>query len=105
MLDIHQRLVVKPGEFVFSVIGLDHGHIYGMSKGLMVAGAEIKWVYDPDREKVKKFLETIPEAMAAESEEQVLNDPDTKLIASDCITCDRALLGVCVMKAGKLLCG
>ena len=31
--------VVRPGEFVFSVIGLDHGHIYGMSNGLLDAGA------------------------------------------------------------------
>ena len=30
--------VVKPGEFVFAAIGLDHGHIYGMTNGLLEAG-------------------------------------------------------------------
>ena len=27
--------VVAPGEFVFSAVGLDHGHIYGMADGLL----------------------------------------------------------------------
>ena len=36
--------VVKPGEFVFSVIGLDHGHIFGMCNGLLEAGATLKYV-------------------------------------------------------------
>jgi hypothetical protein len=30
--------VVKPGEFVFSAVRLDHGHIYGMCNGLTEAG-------------------------------------------------------------------
>ena len=29
--------VVKPGEFTFAAIGLDHGHIYGMTNGLLEA--------------------------------------------------------------------
>ena len=36
--------VVKPGEFVFAAIGLDHGHIYGMTNGLLEAGATVMWV-------------------------------------------------------------
>jgi hypothetical protein len=47
--------VVKEGEFLFSAVGLDHGHIYGMTNGLIEAGATLKWVYDPDPEKVKAF--------------------------------------------------
>ncbi len=31
--------VVKPGEFVFAAVALDHGHIYGMTNGLIEAGA------------------------------------------------------------------
>ena len=33
--------VVNKGEFVFAAIGLDHGHIYGMSNGLLEAGASL----------------------------------------------------------------
>ena len=31
--------VVKPGEFKIAAVALDHGHIYGMCKGLTEAGA------------------------------------------------------------------
>ena len=47
--------VVKPGEFVFSAVGLDHGHIYGMTSGLLDAGATLKYVYDPDPQKVEAY--------------------------------------------------
>ena len=73
--------VVKPVEFVFSAAHLDHGHIYGMCNGLTEAGATLKYVYDPDPQKVANFLKAFPQAVAAESEEQVLTDPETKLVA------------------------
>lgn len=93
--------VVRPGEFVFSVIGLDHGHIYGMSSGLINAGATLKWVYDPDPEKVRAFLKAFPQAAPARSEEEVLSDAETRLIAGACVTSERAALGIRVMRAGK----
>ena len=40
--------VVGEGEFTFAAIGLNHGHIYGMTSGLIEAGGELKWVWDPD---------------------------------------------------------
>ena len=83
--------VVRPGEFVFSVIGLDHGHIYGMSSGLINAGATLKWVYDPDPEKVRAFLKAFPQAAPARSEEEVLSDAETRLIAGACVTSERAV--------------
>ena len=33
--------VVKPGEFVFAAVGLDHGHIGGMCNGLIEAGGTL----------------------------------------------------------------
>ncbi len=93
--------VVKPGEFVFSAIALDHGHIYGMCNGLIEAGATLKYVYDPDPAKVERFLKAYPQAIAAESEEQVLNDPETKLIAGAAVTSQRCALGLRAMAHGK----
>ncbi len=92
--------VVKPGEFVFSAIALDHGHIYGMCNGLIEAGATLKYVYDPDPAKVERFLKAYPQAIAAESEEQVLNDPETKLIAGVAVTSQRCALGLRAMAHG-----
>ncbi|WP_434080462.1 hypothetical protein [Sanguibacter sp. Z1732] len=53
--------VVGPGEFVFAAIGLDHGHIGGMCQGLIGAGAQLKWVYDPDPAKVAAFRQNFPQ--------------------------------------------
>ena len=59
--------VVKPGEFVFSAVGLDHGHIYGMTSGLLDAGATLKYVYDPDPQKVEARLTPRPSPPKARS--------------------------------------
>ena len=93
--------VVKEGEFPFAAVGLDHGHIYGMTNGLLDAGATLKWVYDPDPSKMQAFKARYPQVRLAESEEQVLADPAVKLVAGACVTSERAALGVRVMRAGK----
>ncbi len=93
--------VVKPGEFVIAAIGLDHGHIYGMCNGLTEAGATLKWVYDPDPEKVKGFMKAFPEVKAADSEEQILNDPEVKMVCGAAVTSERCALGIRAMNAGK----
>ncbi len=95
------KIVVKEGEFVIAAIGLDHGHIFGMVKGLVNAGATIKWVYDPDEAKMDRFIEMFPAAKKAASEEEVLNDAEVQLVAAACVTSERAALGVRAMKAGK----
>lgn len=93
--------VVKDGEFVIAAVALDHGHIYGMCNGLVEAGATLKWVYDPDPEKVKKFCEAFPQAKPAETEETVLNDSQVQLVASAAVTSERCALGLRVMESGK----
>ena len=93
--------VVAPGEFCIAAVALDHGHIYGMCNGLVEAGAKVKWVYDPDPEKVKNFLKAFPEATAAPSEETVLEDSEVKLVCGAAVTAKRCALGLRVMAAGK----
>ncbi|WP_230986911.1 Gfo/Idh/MocA family protein [Cohnella fermenti] len=95
--------VVRPGEFVFAAAALDHGHIYGQTNGLLEAGATLKWVYDPDPQKVAAFLAAYPQTQvqAAESLEQILSDPEVKLVAGAAIPSERAALGIRVMESGK----
>lgn len=95
------RPVVKPGEFVIAATSLDHGHIYGQCNGLVEAGAELRWVYDPDPEKVARFRETYPGVRPAPSLDTVLADPDVRLVAAAAVPCERGPLGVRVMRAGK----
>ncbi|GHV07656.1 oxidoreductase [Spirochaetia bacterium] len=93
--------VVKKGEFIFAAIALDHGHIYGMCNGLTEAGAVLKSVYDPDPKKVEAFCAKFPGVKAARSEDEILNDPEVKLVAGAAITSERCALGLRAMSAGK----
>ena len=93
--------VVKPGEFVFAAVGLDHGHIGGQCNGLLEAGATLKWIYDPDPVKLERYLKAYPMAKAARSEAEVLEDKDVALVTSANIPSERCPLGLRVMAAGK----
>lgn len=93
--------VVGEGEFIFAAISLDHGHIYGMCNGLIEAGATLKWVYDPDQEKVAAFLKTYPGVKAAQSAEEILQDPSVSFVAGAAIPSKRCELGLKVMDYGK----
>lgn len=93
--------VVGPGEFKVGVGALDHGHIYGMCNGLKEAGAEIVYVYDKDPKKIEEFQEKFPEAKSANSVDEILNDPEIKMLAAAAIPNLRSSLGNKAMKAGK----
>jgi predicted dehydrogenase len=95
------RPVVKPGEFVFAAMHLDHGHIYGQCNGLLEAGAELKWVYDPDPKKVEAFRAKFPQAQPARDPGQILDDPAVRLVAAAAVPCDRGPFGCRVLAAGK----
>lgn len=90
----------SPGEFNVGVIGLDHGHIYGMCSGLRDAGAAIVLVYDRDMEKAAAFAKQFG-AHIARSEEEVLSAKNIQMIASAAVPCMRGLLGIRAMQAGK----
>jgi predicted dehydrogenase len=93
--------VVRPGEFVFAAAHLDHGHIFGQTNGLIEAGGELKWVYDPDPAKVAGFIAKYPQARAARSLEEILDDPEVKLVAAAAVPSERGRIGCEVMDAGK----
>ncbi|PTM57960.1 Gfo/Idh/MocA family protein [Desmospora activa] len=92
---------VEPGSFSFAAIGLEHGHIYGMCRGLIEAGAELKAVYDPDASKVDRFLQVFPQAQSATSAEMIFADDAIQLVAGAAIPSERCELGIRVLNAGK----
>ncbi|MDL2232534.1 Gfo/Idh/MocA family oxidoreductase [Ruminococcaceae bacterium OttesenSCG-928-L11] len=93
--------VVKPGEFAFAAIALDHGHIYGMCNGLTEAGATLKRVYDPNPAKVAAFCQQFPGVTPAKSEQEILADPEIRLVAGAAVPSERCALGLRVLDAGK----
>ena len=93
--------VVSEGEFPFAVMHLDHGHIFGMTEGLIGAGGTLTWVYDPIPERAAAFKEKFPQVRIASSEAEVLEDPSVILVASAAVTNERCALGLRVIEAGK----
>jgi predicted dehydrogenase len=93
--------VVKPGEFVIAAAHLDHGHISGQCSALIEAGATLKWVFEPDARKREAFQRRFTQARAARSLDEILNDPEVKLVTAAAVTSERGPLGCRVMEAGK----
>ena len=93
--------VCGKGEFPVGVIGLDHGHIYGMSNGLTEAGATIDKVYDSNKEKLDEYCRRYPGAKPAASPEEILDDDRIKMIVSASIPSERCDLGLKAMSRGK----
>ncbi len=95
------KKVVKPGEFVFAAAFLDHGHIYGMTNGLVEAGADLKYVYEPNPATRAKYLEKFPQAKVVDTFEEILGNPEVKLVASAGVNNLRGGVGVQTLRAGK----
>lgn len=85
----------------FSVIGINHDHIYGMVNALIKGGGELVMVYAREPELLKNFTRSFPNVKVARSEEEILGDSSIQLIASSAIPVERALLGIRVMQSGK----
>lgn len=93
--------VCSKGEFIFAAIHLEHGHIYGQTNGLLEAGGELRWVFDPDSAKVEAFQAKYPGVKAARSLEEILDDAGVHLVAAAAVPSERGPLGCQVLRAGK----
>ncbi len=85
----------------FSVIGIDHPHIYGQTNLLLRAGAELVAFYATDPALIAQYTATYPQARQARSAEEILEDETIHLIASAAIPDERAPLGIRAMQHGK----
>ena len=93
--------VCQKGDFVFSAVALDHGHIYGMTNGLIEAGGVLKSVYDPDPKKVEAFCKAYPNVKPASCEQEILDDKEVALVAGAAVPSERCALGLRVMDSDK----
>lgn len=85
----------------FSVININHSHIYGMTDAVTRGGGELVSFYAKEPDLAAAFSKKYPQAKQAKSEQEILHDPSIQLILSSGIPDERAPLGVRVMKAGK----
>lgn len=95
---IHQH--IKP-LIKFSVIGLNHGHIYGQTEAMLRSGGALVSVYAKENELIEAFVKRYPSVKIARSEAEILEDHEIQLVLSAGIPVDRAPLGIRVMQHGK----
>ena len=91
----------KPPRIRFSVIGIDHPHIYGMVETVMKGGGELVSVYAKEPELIAAFSKKYPQAKPARTPKEILEDNSIQLVLSSGIPVDRAPLGIEVMQHGK----
>jgi predicted dehydrogenase len=85
----------------FSVIGLNHDHIYGQTDLLLRAGAELVGFFAPEPDLAARFGQRYPQAQPATDRRAILEDPSIQLVVSAAIPRDRGPLGVEAMRHGK----
>jgi predicted dehydrogenase len=85
----------------FSVCGINHSHINGMSDAVIRGGGEMVAVYAKEPDLLAEFCKRYPQAKVARSEKELLDDASIQMVLSSIIPDERAPLGVRVMQAGK----
>lgn len=85
----------------FSVININHNHIYGMVDAVTRGGGQLVSFYAKEADLVAAFAKKYPYAKLAKSEKEILEDPSVQVILSSAIPIERAPLGIEVMKHGK----
>jgi len=84
----------------FAVIGIDHRHIFGQVDTLLAAGAELV-SFCPKGDLLEWFVEKYPQAKPVDDPRRILEDSTIQLVVSAGIPCERAPLGIEVMRHGK----
>lgn len=85
----------------FSVIGLNHGHIYSQVDSTTRGGGQLVSFYSKEEDLAAAFAKRYPQAKRVTDEKQILEDKSIQLVLSSIIPDERAPLGIRVMKHGK----
>jgi predicted dehydrogenase len=85
----------------FSVININHNHIYGMADAVTRGGGQMIAFYAKEPDLVAAFAKRYPQAKLAASEKEILEDNSIQLILSSGIPVERAPLGIRAMQHGK----
>lgn len=85
----------------FSVIKINHGHIYSQVESVIRGGGELVSFYAPEADLAAAFAKRYPQAKQAANEKAILEDNTIQLVLSSAIPEERALLGIQVMRHGK----
>lgn len=94
------QVEVKP-KINFSVINMNHAHIYGMVDAVTRGGGQLVSFYAKEPELIDAFAKKYPYAKLAKDKREILEDTSIQLVLSSGIPVERAPLGIEVMQHGK----
>ena len=84
------------------VLGIDHGHIFGMLSNMLAQGCTCDswWSAGPAITEAK-FRETFPALTRVDNRRRIIEDPEIDMLLISAIPADRAALAIEAMEAGK----
>lgn len=85
----------------FSVIGINHNHIYSQVDSVIRGGGQLVSFYAKEDDLAAAFSKRYPQAKKATNEKEILEDKSIQLVLSSIIPNERAPLGIRVMQHGK----
>jgi predicted dehydrogenase len=85
----------------FSVIHINHAHIYSMVAAVIRGGGQLVSFYAKEPELAATFSKQFPSVKQVKSEKEILEDTTIQLVLSSGIPDQRAPLGIEVMHHGK----
>lgn len=85
----------------FSVININHSHIYGMVDAVTRGGGQMVAFYAKEPDLAAAFMKRYPSVKQAKDPKEILEDNSIQLVMSSGIPIERAPLGIEVMKHGK----
>ena len=88
--------------FKLGVIGIDHGHIFGMLGNMVAQGCtcDAYWTDGPAVTETK-FREVFPHLTKADDRRRILDDPAINMVLISAVPADRAKFAIEAMEAGK----
>lgn len=91
----------EPKRIRFGVIGINHGHIYGMAASVIKGGGEMVAFHAIEDDLAADFQKRFPNAKRVKDKKEILDNKDISLVLSSIIPNQRGPLGIEVMKSGK----
>ena len=87
----------------FAVLGLDHRHVYDLTKGLLEAGLECAgyWPESSDPRVLQGFRERFPDLVPVAERDALIEDRSADILVCAAIPRDRAEIAIAAMRAGK----
>ena len=85
----------------FSVININHAHIYSMAAAVIRGGGKMISFYAKEPDLAAAFSKQFPDVKQVTNEKEILEDTTIQLVLSSGIPDQRAPLGIEVMRHGK----